>query len=88
MTNFERIGINNQIDSASVSEARRNFRLSCTICCSAPGCRDCAKCLVAISHDTVVAALTEKVIHHTCCSAGCATDAKFNVKNCRLYVEK
>lgn len=57
MDKFERIGVNKQLGSTSVAEAKHHFKISCDICCKQGRClwHECDNCIVSCYHDYVVA---------------------------------
>lgn len=55
MCKFETIGTERQYESASKYEADRNFRISCTICCTRGMHICCDKCAIAVAHDLMTA---------------------------------
>lgn len=59
MTGFERRGCEFQMDSRTVSEARKNFAYSCDVCCSRGVRISCDRCAIAVTHKNVVAAIRD-----------------------------
>lgn len=62
MSKFERVAINKQLSSTSVTEANHHFDVTCNICCNNPRClyKGCDHCVVRDYHEQVVAVLGDE----------------------------
>ena len=60
MRPFERKGIDRQYESVTVTEANRNYSISCHICATHNMITDCDRCGINFAHELVVEILTEK----------------------------
>ena len=60
MTKFENIGIQRQMDSETIIEARHNFALSCKLCCER-GLHfcDCDRCSIAGAHELICSIISD-----------------------------
>ena len=60
MTNFERVGVNLQLDSHNVEEAKEKFAHSCECCCSTGRYSDCNRCSISYTHTLIMAYFNDK----------------------------
>lgn len=60
MTKFEQIGVERQYESVTTFESNRNFRISCNICCRKGLHINCDRCAIAVAHEAVQVAFTDK----------------------------
>ena len=64
MCKFETIGVQRQYESADKHESDRNFHISCNICCNHGLRIDCSKCAIAVAHEAIQFAFTERGEHN------------------------
>lgn len=65
MTQFEHIGVQNQMDATNIFEANRAFSSSCRFC-SERGIRiECDRCAISVVHDRIVAVMKGKGFQDT-----------------------
>ena len=60
MTKFERIGVDNQLDSLGIADAQRRMKHSCELCCARNLTLDCDHCAIRECHRNLMASFVDR----------------------------